>query len=62
MKKSSDLKYWDVNNIYDQAISQKLPVNDFEWIEDTSQSNEDFIKRYNEETHEGYLLKVDVLT
>ena len=25
-------------------MSQKLPVNKFEWIEDTSQFNEDFIK------------------
>ena len=27
---------------------QKLPVNNFEWIKDTSQFNEDFIKNYNE--------------
>ena len=27
---------------------QKLPVNKFEWIEDTSPFNEDFIKDYNE--------------
>ena len=27
------------------AMSQKLPVNNFEWIEDTSQVNEDFIKK-----------------
>ena len=39
---------------------QKLPVNNFEWIEDTSQFNEDFIKNYNEESNEGYFLKVDV--
>ena len=26
---------------------QTLPVNDFEWITDTSQFNEDFIKNYN---------------
>ena len=39
---------------------QKLPVNNFEWIEDTSQFNEDFIKIYNEESDEGYFLEVDV--
>ena len=27
---------------------QKLPVINFEWIKDTSQFNEDFIKNYNE--------------
>ena len=30
----------------------KLPVNNFEWIENTSQFNEDFIKNYNEECYE----------
>ena len=40
-------------------MSQKLPVNKFEWIEETSQFNEDFIKNYNEETDEGYFPEVD---
>ena len=39
---------------------QKLPVNKFEWIEKTSQFNEDFIKNYNEEKDEGYFHEVDV--
>ena len=33
-------------------MSQKLPVNKFEWIEDTSQFNEDFIKIYNDKSDE----------
>ena len=41
-------------------MSQKLQVNKFEWIEDTSQFNEDFIKNYNEENNEGYFFEVDV--
>ena len=41
-------------------MSQKLAVNNFEWIEDASKFNEDFIKSYNEESDEGYFLKVDV--
>ena len=41
-------------------MSQKLPVNRFKWIEETSQFNEDFLKNYNEESNEGYFLKVDV--
>ena len=41
-------------------MSQKLPVNNFEWIEDNFQFNEDFIKNYNEESDEGYFLEVDV--
>ena len=39
---------------------QKLPVNNFEWIKNTSQFNEDFIKNYNGESYEGYYLEVDV--
>ena len=41
-------------------MSQKLSVNNFEWIKYTSQLNENFIKSYNEESNEGYCLKVDV--
>ena len=59
-KESSYLEYWDVNNLHGWAMLQKLPVNNFEWIEDTSQYNEDFIKNYNEGTDEGHFLKVDV--
>ena len=59
-KESSYIKHWDINNLYDCGISQKLPVNKFEWIEDTFQFNEDFIKSYNEESNEGYFLEFDV--
>ena len=41
-------------------MSQKLPVNNFEWIDDTSQFNEDFMKSHNEESDKGYFLEVDV--
>ena len=41
-------------------MSQKLLVYNFEWIKDTSQFNEDFIKDYNEESDEGYFNEVDV--
>ena len=59
-EESSYLQYWDVNNLYGWEISQNLPINNFEWIEDTSQFNEDVIKNYNEESDEGYFLDVDV--
>ena len=41
-------------------MSQKLLVNDFKWIEDTSKINEEFIKNYNENNDKGYILEVDV--
>ena len=47
IKELSYLKYWDVNNLYGWVMLQKLPINNFEGIEDTSQFNEDFIKNYN---------------
>ena len=31
-------------------MSRKVPANNFEWIDDNSQFNEDFIKSYNEES------------
>ena len=39
-------------------MSQKLPANNFEWVRQTSQFNENFIKNYNEESNEGYFLKL----
>ena len=59
-KELSYIQYWNINNLYGWAMSQKLPVNNFEWIKDTSQFNEDFIKNYNEESDEGYFFEVDV--
>ena len=59
-KESLYLQYWDVNTLYDWAMSQKLPVNNFELIKYTPQFNKDFIKNNNEESHEGYFLEVDV--
>ena len=41
-------------------MSQNLPVNNLEWIKDTSQFTEDFIKNYNKDNDEGYFLKIDV--
>ena len=56
----SYLNYWEVYNLYGWSMSQKLPVKSFEWIEETSQFNEDFIKNSNEESDKGYFLEVDV--
>ena len=57
-KESLYLNYWDVNNLYRQTMSQKSSVNDFKWVEETSQFNEDFIKSYNDDSDEGIFLKL----
>ena len=41
-------------------MSQKLLENSFEWVEDTSEFNEDLIKSYNEENDEEYFFEFDV--
>ena len=41
-------------------MSQKLPLNKFELIEDSSQFNADFAKSFSEESDEGYFLEVHV--
>ena len=37
--------YWDKNNLHGWTMSQKLPLGGLKWIEETSQFNEDFIKK-----------------
>ena len=59
-KELSYIQYWDVNNLYGWTLSQKLPVNNFELIKDTSQFNDDFIENYIGGSDERYLLEIDV--
>ena len=50
----------DANNLYGRAMSQKLPVNRFEWVKTLSKFNEDSIKKYDENSNTGYFLELDV--
>ena len=63
-EESSYIQYLDANNLYGWAISKKLPVNGFEWIDNNETAelviNEEFIKNYNENDNEGYIFEVDV--
>ena len=59
-EESSYIQYLDANNLYGWAMSQKFPVNNFKWVEDTSKINEEFLKNYNENSNKGYILEVDV--
>ena len=59
---SSFLEYLDANNLYGWAMSEPLPVNGFDWVEDISKIDFriDFIKNYNEDSDERYKLEADV--
>ena len=49
---SSSIQYLDANNLYGWAMSKKLPVNEFKWIDKNETVepviNEDFIENYDE--------------
>ena len=57
-KESSYIQYLDANNLYGWAMSQKLPVNGFKWV--NNEINEEFIKNYDENNDKGYILEVDI--
>ena len=59
-EEESFLQYDDANNLYGFAMSEPLPVNGFDWMEDLSKIDEDFIKNYDKDSDKGYTLDVDV--
>ena len=58
-EESSYIQYLDANYLYGWAMSKKLPVNGFKWL-DSDKINEEFIKNYNENDNKYYSLEVDV--
>ena len=72
-EESSYIQYLDANNLYGWAMSKKLPVNGFKWINNSETAepsslecsakhviNEDFIKNYDENNDKGYIFEADV--
>ena len=59
-EKESFLEYSVANSLYGWAMSEPLPVDGFEWMEDQSKIDEDFIKKYDKDSDQGYILDVDV--
>ena len=59
-KESSYIQYLDANNLYRRAMSQKLPVNNFNWVKNKLKIDEKFIKSYDEDSDKGYIFEVDV--
>ena len=60
---SSYIEYLDANSLYGWAMSQKLPVESFKWVKKKklSKFNEDFTKKYDEDSNTGYFLEVDMI-
>ena len=46
-KELSYLQYLDESNLYGRAMSQKLPVDGFTWVENKSKYNKDFRENCN---------------
>ena len=59
-KESSYIQYLDANNLYGAAMSEKLPMNGFKWVNDIFEINDKFVKSYNKNSDKGYILEVDV--
>ena len=59
-EESSYIQYLDANNLCGWAMSERLPVSGFKWVEDVFRIDEEFIKNYDEGSDKGYILEVDV--
>ena len=60
-KESSYIQYLDANNLYGAAMSEKLPINEFKWVNDISGINEKSVKSYDKKNSDkGYIHEVDV--
>ena len=66
-EESSYIQYLDANDFYGWAMSKKLPVNGFKWLDNDKTAkpsakhviNEEFKKNYMENDKKGYILEVD---
>ena len=58
---SSYIQYLDANNLYGAAMSEKLPINGFKWVNDISKIDKKFVKSYDKKNSDkGYILELDV--
>ena len=59
-KESSYIQYLDANNLYGAAMSKKLPIKGFKWLDDITGIDKEFIKGYDEISNKGYVIEADV--
>ena len=59
---TSYILYVDANNLYGEAMSQSLPINNFQWVteDELKNINEDFIHRLDDSSETGYMFDVDI--
>ena len=60
---SSYIEYLDANNLYGWGMSQKCSVKCFKWVnkKKLSEFNEDFIKKYDEDSSKWYWLSKRII-
>ena len=58
--KLSCLMYWDVKNLYGWTMSQKLPVDDFNWKKKSSRFTKKFIQNYDSQSNKELILEINV--
>jgi hypothetical protein len=58
-KETTYISHLDVNNLYGKALSEKLPVSNFEWIEKQELDEIDW-KTINTENDYGYIIECDL--
>lgn len=58
-EKSTFISYLDANNLYGKAMSYKLPISNFKWI-DGSEIDEEIILDYDINDNNGIVLEVDL--
>ena len=54
------LMYVDANNLYGWAMSKKLSIDSFKWINDLEKFTSEFIRNYDENEVTVYFLEVDI--
>ena len=59
-KESSYIQYLDAKILYGAAMSEKLLMNGFKWVNDIFGINKKFVKSYDKNSSKGYILEVDV--
>ena len=59
-KESSFLTYTDSNNLYGNAMIRKLPDSNFQWVQDLSKIDEEFIENYDDDSIAGYFIEAGI--